>query len=116
MCFRRREPKNVRKTRRTDAQNLERLIRLRGDLTSARDLLQTVLERERCKRDAADTDMIVFEGRTRLRDLKRQLGENDGDEDLLVGRKERKRRRTEDGLSGPPSGYVPIISSLALCH
>jgi len=50
VCFRRRELKTVRKTRRTDSQNLERLARLNTDLTAARELLVQVLERERLKR------------------------------------------------------------------
>ena len=96
VCFRRRESKNVRKTRRTDAQNVERLVRLRADLSAALELLQRVAERERSKREQTDAETAIFEARVKLREAKRAAGENDGDDDILIAKKERKRRRIED--------------------
>ncbi|GAA5992916.1 hypothetical protein JCM11641_003897 [Rhodosporidiobolus odoratus] len=99
VCFRRREPKTSRKTRRSDQQNLERLIRLRNDLFAAHALMIKVQERERMKLDALLLEKKVFEERCEMRALKRRLNEPDGDEDLLISRKE-KRRRREDQSTG----------------
>ncbi|MBW0499775.1 hypothetical protein O181_039490 [Austropuccinia psidii MF-1] len=97
VCFRRREIKMVRKTRRTDSQNLGRLIRLRNDLYKAQELLNTVAARERIKREAAELEKAIFEGRCLVRELKRGLNQADGDEELLVSKKEKRRKRDESG-------------------
>lgn len=96
----------ARKTRRTDTQTIERLVRLKSDLTSAQELLNKVLERERCKREAVLAESRIFEHRVLMRSLKRKLGESHGDESILVPRRE-KRRRRED-IRGQ-AGYVFAI-------
>ena len=117
VCFRRREAKNVRKTRRTDAQNVERLIRLRADLAAALELLQRVAERERSKREQTDTETAIFEARVKLREAKRAAGENEGDDDVLIAKKERKRRRLEDLQPIPQPIALPQQRSVrALCR
>ncbi|KAG0143107.1 hypothetical protein CROQUDRAFT_135162 [Cronartium quercuum f. sp. fusiforme G11] len=98
VCFRRREIKTVRKTRRTDAQNMDRLIRLRDDLHKAQELLNTVLSRERVKREVVELEKAIFEGRCMVREMKRRMNEADGDENLLVDRKEKKRKREGSGF------------------
>ncbi|PLW04862.1 hypothetical protein PCANC_28286 [Puccinia coronata f. sp. avenae] len=97
VCFRRREIKMVRKTRRTDTQNMDRLVRLRNDLYKAQELLNTVLARERTKREAVELEKAIFEGRCLIREMKRSLNEADGDEDLLVSKKEKRRKREQSG-------------------
>ncbi|GAA6053729.1 hypothetical protein JCM3770_003187 [Rhodotorula araucariae] len=97
VCFRRRDVKTARKTRRSDQQNLERLVRLRNDLYAAHALLVKVQERERLKLDALLLERAVFDQRCEMRDLKRRLNEPDGDEELLISRREKKRRREEQG-------------------
>lgn len=92
VCFRRREVKVARKTRRTDTQTIDKLVRLKSDLSSAQELLLKVLEREKCKRDAVLTDGTIFEDRVRMRAIKRKLGEAHGDEALLIPRREKKRK------------------------
>lgn len=61
-----------------------------------------MLERERCKREALLADARIFEGRIRMREMKRKLGEGTGDEAILIARKEKKRRRDElqQGMPG----------------
>ncbi|KAL8287001.1 hypothetical protein RQP46_004007 [Phenoliferia psychrophenolica] len=107
VCFRRRELKTSRKTRRSDQQNLDRLIRLRNDLYAAHALMLKTRDRERLKLDSIETDRKIFEGRVELRELKRRLGENDGDEDILIGRKE-KRRRKDEPVQGPNGMRVSL--------
>lgn len=113
VCFRRRELKSSRKTRRSDAQNIERLIRLRNDLYAAHALMLKTLDRERMKLEAIQLDRKILEGRIETRDCKRRLGEVDGDEDILIGRREKRRRRDDQPQS---AGYVPnsILSSVLI--
>ncbi|GAA6063175.1 hypothetical protein JCM10212_003110 [Sporobolomyces blumeae] len=99
VCFRRRELKTSRKTRRSDQQNLERLVRLRNDLYAAHALMVKVAERERIKLESIINERKVFEHRCEMREIKRRLGEAEGDEELLVSRREKKRKR-EDGSVG----------------
>ncbi|GAA6003382.1 hypothetical protein JCM10207_000307 [Rhodosporidiobolus poonsookiae] len=125
VCFRRREPKTSRKTRRSDQQNLERLIRLRNDLYAAHALMVKVHERERLKLDGIEVEKRVFEERCAMRELKRRLNEPDGDEELLISRREKKRKRDDplnaslrlqlrkpdaSGLS--PAALVPPLEEL----
>ncbi|BGP18848.1 hypothetical protein JCM10213_003503 [Rhodosporidiobolus nylandii] len=125
VCFRRRELKTSRKTRRSDQQNLERLIRLRNDLYAAHALMVKVQERERMKLDAIQLERRVFDERCEMRELKRRLNEPDGDEELLISRREKKRRREEqqagafrvslrkpDGASLSPAALVPPLEEL----
>lgn len=110
VCFRRRELKTSRKTRRSDQQNLDRLIRLRNDLYAAHALMVKTRDRERLKLDSIETDRKIFEGRVELRELKRRLGENEGDEDILIGRKEKRRRKDE-----PPQANGCAAFPLGCC-
>lgn len=114
VCFRRREVKFARKTRRTDTQTVDRLVRLRSDLSSAQELLLKVLDRERCKREAILADARIFEGRIRMREMKRKLGEGAGDEAILIARKEKKRRRDElqQGMPGTTKIVLPNRATL----
>ncbi|GAA5867451.1 hypothetical protein JCM3774_002907 [Rhodotorula dairenensis] len=97
VCFRRRDIKTARKTRRSDQQNLERLVRLRNDLYAAHALLVKVQERERIKLESIQLERKVFDERCEMRELKRRLNEPDGDEDLLISRREKKRKRDDQG-------------------
>jgi hypothetical protein len=109
VCFRRREAKTVRKTRRSETQNHDRLLRLRGDLNSARELLQSVLDREVAKCSLLREEGLAFEARVVLRELKRKAQENDGDDEILIPRERRKRRRVEEAPThaiAPMSTYV----------
>lgn len=54
-----------------------------------------MLDRERLKKENLTSDRAVFEGRVQLREAKRKCGEKAGDDELLITRKE-KRRRPED--------------------
>lgn len=105
VCFRRREAKAVRKTRRSETQNTDRLLRLRADLSQAKELLQTVLEREVTKRALVQEELAVFEARVALRELKRKAQEDQGDDDLLIPKERRKRRRAEEAQ---PQAIAPM--------
>lgn len=100
----------MRKTRRTESQNLDRLIKLSTDLQAAHELASKTLDRERLKRDNVAQDKAVFEGRVQLRDLKRKAGEKAGDDDLLITRKEKRRKPEEmSAQMAASSGFVPLF-------
>lgn len=95
VCFRRRETKPVRKTRRTDQQSLEKLRKLRAEMETARNLLEMVLRREKMRKESLAIEHTVFDKKCMLREMQRQLGIKE-DEDLLFSKKKRKMS-TESG-------------------
>jgi enhancer of polycomb-like protein len=87
VCFRRREVRQVRKTRGRDAQVTEKLKKLRKELEEARFLMTQVRRRELLKRDQLAMDKQIFEQRLAVKDLKRKLSIKGDDEELLVNQK-----------------------------
>ncbi|KAL2419764.1 Enhancer of polycomb-like protein 1, partial [Exophiala dermatitidis] len=102
VCFRRRELRQIRKTRNRDAQSADKLRKLRLELETARGILLMVKRRELLRKECMETDRLLFEQRTALRDTKRKLGIK-GDEDLLVNQKKQKL----------PSGMTPNQAAIA---
>jgi enhancer of polycomb-like protein len=86
VCFRRRELRQIRKTRNRDAQSAEKLRKLRLELETARGMLLMIKRRELLRKEAIEMDRQVFEQRQALRDTKRKLGMK-GDDDLLINQK-----------------------------
>ncbi|KIW90358.1 uncharacterized protein Z519_09003 [Cladophialophora bantiana CBS 173.52] len=102
VCFRRRELRQIRKTRNRDAQSAEKLRKLRMELETARSMLLMVKRREQLRKEALEVDRLVFEQRQALRDTKRKLGMK-GDDDLLINQKKQK----------VPPGMTPNQAALA---
>jgi hypothetical protein len=98
VCFRRRETKPVRKTRRTDQQSLERLRKLRSEMEMSRNLLEMVLRREKIRKEGLILEHTVFDKKRTLQDYQRTLGIKE-DEDLLPLSK-KKRKTSLEGSSG----------------
>ncbi|OZJ06851.1 hypothetical protein BZG36_00048 [Bifiguratus adelaidae] len=90
VCFRRRETKTIRKTRRTDQQSLEKLRRLRIELEMARSLLDMVSKRERYRKESLLLEQKIFESRCVVMDHQRALGIKDEEEILIPPRKKKK--------------------------
>ncbi|KAI5783735.1 enhancer of polycomb-like-domain-containing protein [Pyronema domesticum] len=103
VCFRRREVRQVRKTRRTDAQSTDKLKKLRQDIETARGLVNDVRQREVMRKNSYKFDMQIFEQRRIVIDLKRKHGIKDSDEDLV---NKPKRRQAEP--AAPPTLRIPI--------
>lgn len=119
VCFRRREVKMIRKTRKTDAAHLEKFIRLRHELQQGVTLLSLLAQREKTKRASFEQDKVCFQSSRELLEVKRQwniAGPNNGkeDEELVSGDKRdeyqlhgvagaattsRKKRKTEEALA-----------------
>ncbi|KAH7122466.1 enhancer of polycomb-like-domain-containing protein [Dendryphion nanum] len=87
VCFRRREVRQVRKTRGRDAQVTEKLKKLRKELEEARFLMSQVKRREFMVRDSLATDKQIFDQRSALKEMKRKLSIKGDDEELLINQK-----------------------------
>lgn len=83
VCFRRREVRQVRKTRRTDAQSTDKLKKIRQEFETARGLVKDVLQREVMRRISFQLEKQIFEQRRTAIELKRKLNIKDTDEDLI---------------------------------
>ncbi|KAI8147612.1 enhancer of polycomb-like-domain-containing protein [Fennellomyces sp. T-0311] len=99
VCFRRRETKPIRKTRRTDQQSLERLRKLRNDMEKARNLLEMVLRREKIRKESLNQEHAVFEKRCEIREYQRVLGIKE-EEALMPISKKKRKTAAEAGSSG----------------
>ncbi|KAK7204510.1 enhancer of polycomb-like-domain-containing protein, partial [Myxozyma melibiosi] len=111
-CFRRREFRQVRKTRRSDTQSSEKLRRLRTEMEAARTLTEMVVRREALRKDLLQLEWDAFKQRSILKDLKRKLGIK-GDDDELVTRK--KKQVTADTapinrMAAPKVAEVDLIT------
>ncbi|KAI9830970.1 MAG: Enhancer of polycomb-like protein 1 [Phylliscum demangeonii] len=83
VCFRRREVRQIRKTRGRDAQSVEKLRKLRKELEDARTLVGKVRQRELDKREMLVLERTIFEQRLEVKSTKRKLGLKGDDEDLI---------------------------------
>jgi enhancer of polycomb-like protein len=83
VCFRRREVRQVRKTRGRDAQVTDKLKKLRKELEEARFLMAQVRRRELLMRDQLALDKQIFEQRNAVKEIKRKLSIK-GDDQLLI--------------------------------
>ncbi|KAI8089418.1 enhancer of polycomb-like-domain-containing protein [Halteromyces radiatus] len=99
VCFRRRETKPVRKTRRTDQQSLERLRKLRSEMEMARNLLEMVLRREKIRKEGLVLEHAVFDKTCRARECQRILDikEDEDFNQILLSKKKRKVSSAESG-------------------
>lgn len=89
VCFRRREVRQIRKTRGRDAHSAEKLKKLRKELEEAREILAMIRQRETTKRELLAVDRQLFEQRNNLRQVKLNLPDpyKEGDEDILINQK-----------------------------
>ncbi|KAJ3397916.1 Enhancer of polycomb-like protein 1 [Lobulomyces angularis] len=74
VCFRRREIKTMRKTRRCDTLSLEKLKKLRDEMKKAREILELVCTREKLRKELLKSEIDVFEARIKVRKMKKILG------------------------------------------
>lgn len=83
VCFRRREARQVRKTRNRDAHSAEKLRTLRKQLEDARTLLFLVKQRESHRKQNLENEVRLFKQRAEVKETKRKLGIKGDDEDLV---------------------------------
>lgn len=87
VCFRQRQFRQQRKTRRADTQSSEKLIKLYQELKNTRELVFLVAQRELKRLEALQTEREIFELRCKVKNYKRDLGITDSDEDLVAHKK-----------------------------
>lgn len=90
VCFRRREVRHPRKTRRIDIINSHKLRLLFRELQHAKDLALLVAKRELKSSLIIENETKIFNERCRLKKLKRSLNIDDNINDLLVDHKRRR--------------------------
>ncbi|ODO00149.1 hypothetical protein I350_06774 [Cryptococcus amylolentus CBS 6273] len=103
VCFRRRDIRATRKTRRTDNFSIEQFQKLQYELKAAYSLSQMVLQRETEKQAFFKADKEVWETRWKLFETKRRwpsLGCTPQEEELITGR-----------TLGPAPIQIPSISA-----
>ncbi|SCU81390.1 LANO_0B02916g1_1 [Lachancea nothofagi CBS 11611] len=90
VCFRRREVRQARKTRRIDYQNSHKLRLLHQQLQYTKKLALLVAKREKLSLDSLNNDIRIFELRRDIKPVKQSLGIKGEDDSLLVDARRRK--------------------------
>lgn len=99
VCFRRREVKPVRKTRRQDTSSIDKLQKLQDELKRVQQLAETVLDRENLKVAFTRTMKEVTEKRIKLVEMRRRAGPlvfSVNDDELFIDRNAMKRKEKAD--------------------
>ncbi|WVQ96306.1 hypothetical protein IAU59_003410 [Kwoniella sp. CBS 9459] len=89
VCFRRRDIRATRKTRRTDNFSIEQFQKLQTELRNAHSLAQMVVRRENEKKLLFKADQEVWEAKWKLFEIKRRwpsLGMTREEEEIITGR------------------------------
>ncbi|KAJ2349396.1 Enhancer of polycomb-like protein 1 [Coemansia sp. RSA 2671] len=110
VCFRRREVRQGRKTRRADQRSLEQLRRLRVNLANAAQMLDMCLERENAKIEIIAEAQTVAQQRSTVLRMRRRLGvtaASDFDDLFVPPMQQRKRMAARD-----PSQQRPRASAV----
>ncbi|KAJ2862460.1 Enhancer of polycomb-like protein 1 [Coemansia aciculifera] len=110
VCFRRREVRQGRKTRRADQRSLEQLRRLRVNLAMAAQMLEMCLERETAKIEIIAEAQTVARQRGTVLRMRRRLGvttASDFDDLFVPPMQQRKRMAARD-----PSQQRPRASAV----
>lgn len=89
VCFRRRDVRQPRKTRRVDILNSQKLRLLHQELQHAMELALLVAKREKVSMDLLDQGLNVFDQRCEVKKLKRSLNVRGEDEDLVNHKRKR---------------------------
>ncbi|KAK9478335.1 enhancer of polycomb-like-domain-containing protein [Lipomyces japonicus] len=112
VCFRRREFRQVRKTRRSDAQSSEKLRRLRAEMEIARALTEFVVKRETLRKESMQLEWDTFKQRVIVKDLKRKLGIKGDDDDLVTKKKKSSNTEvpTKTQVAAPKVPEVELVT------
>lgn len=89
ICFRRREFRQARKTRRADTMGIEKIRLLQKSLHRARDIIFNVSQREVLKLENFKLEANIFKLRCQAKNVKREIGIV-GDDHLFYPHKRRK--------------------------
>lgn len=95
ICFRRREFRQARKTRRADTLGVERIRLLQKSMHRARELFLSISQRELLKLEQWETEHEIFKLRSQGKNLKRAVGIK-GDDYLFYSHKRKKVIKTRE--------------------
>ncbi|KAJ5107663.1 Enhancer of polycomb-like protein 1 [Penicillium angulare] len=113
VCFRRREVRQIRKTRGRDAQSAEKLRRLRKELEDARQMVALVRQREVARKEMLAMERTIFLQRSEVKDMKRKLNIKDDDEDLINQKPKKKPMEIPPGQRpNAPQLRMPLKGGL----
>ncbi|WVQ65343.1 uncharacterized protein L199_003519 [Kwoniella botswanensis] len=105
VCFRRRDIRATRKTRRTDNYSIEQFQKIQTELRLAHNLASMVVQREKQKRELFKSDKEVWEAKWKLFETKRRwpsLGMTREEEEIITG-------RPISGILPPPNTIIPSM-------
>lgn len=88
-CFRQRQFRQQRKTRRADIQSSEKLVKLYLELKAIKELAFMVAQREKKRLLSIQAEHEIFELRCKVKKMKREIGIKDSDEDLVAHKKKK---------------------------
>ncbi|KAJ2006312.1 Enhancer of polycomb-like protein 1 [Coemansia thaxteri] len=112
VCFRRREVRQGRKTRRADQRSLEQLRRLRVGLAMSAQMLDMCLEREAAKTDAVAEAQAVARQRVDVLRMRRKLGATAAPfDDLFEPPQPPRKRVARDAAQRPRVARKPRVAS-----
>ncbi|CDK27399.1 unnamed protein product [Kuraishia capsulata CBS 1993] len=89
VCFRRREVRQARKTRRSDTQGSERLRKFHRELKNAYNLVFMCAQREVKRKESLKVENDIFKMRCQVKSVKRELGIKGEEEDLIAHKKKK---------------------------
>ncbi|KAJ5166367.1 Enhancer of polycomb-like protein 1 [Penicillium canariense] len=112
VCFRRREVRQIRKTRGRDAQSAEKLRRLRKELEDARQLVALVRQREVARKEMLAMERTLFVQRNEVKEMKRKLNIKDDDEDLIHQKPKKKQIEMPPRQPNAPQLRMPLKPGL----
>ncbi|KAJ2615317.1 Enhancer of polycomb-like protein 1 [Coemansia sp. RSA 1365] len=114
VCFRRREVRQGRKTRRADQRSLEQLRRLRINLAMAAQLLELCVERENSKRETVEEAQRVARQRAEVLRMRRRLSVSTGNwDDLFVPPQQSQQGQQRKRLNGRDSQRARAAAAAA---
>ncbi|KAI0021945.1 EPL1-like protein [Xylariomycetidae sp. FL0641] len=108
VCFRRRDPRQTRKTRARDAHVAEKLKKLRRDLEDGRQLIVFSHQREILKRELLKHEKLVYEQRQKLREMKVRLNIKADDDDLFNTKPRKKPPPIEPPQQPRPTPHARV--------
>lgn len=109
VCFRRREIKPIRKTRRMETTSIDKLTRLSIEFQSALELATKAIEREETKKAMCDADQGIWTLRSRMIAITNKFPDlrNEEDDKWLVDKEKVKKTKTIDALY---VSFFPFLS------
>ncbi|KAJ1934760.1 Enhancer of polycomb-like protein 1, partial [Kickxella alabastrina] len=116
VCFRRREVRQGRKTRRADQRSLEQLRKLRINLASVSQLLEMCGEREREKTQWIECAQEVAQNRRKVLKMRRRLNvSGDGDDLFVPPQQALQKKRTVQRPRAAPA-RKPRVTGVAMAQ